>query len=198
MSSGDASARLFVALELPDPPAQALARWAAALESSDPALRAVRADALHATLCFLGQRPVAEIDAIAAACAEAVGPPVLELATGGLVGFPPRRPRVLAVELEDRSGGLARLEARLSAALAALGVYQPEARAFRPHVTIARVRGGRLGPGGLAQLGASRPAALSQARFEARTVTLFRSQTAPGGAVYTPLASAFLELPRSI
>ena len=60
-------------------------------------------DSLHVTLCFLGNRPVGEIEALdevlAAACAEA--PPVGELSFGAPLWLPPRHPRALAVELHD-------------------------------------------------------------------------------------------------
>ncbi len=60
-------------------------------------------DSLHVTLCFLGDRPVGEIEALgevlAAACAEA--PPVGELSFGAPLWLPARHPRALAVELHD-------------------------------------------------------------------------------------------------
>ena len=185
--SDGAEARLFVALELPERVRQALARWGQ-LAAGNAGLRAVRAEALHVTLCFLGMRPVGEIDAIGAVCADAVRPPAFELTTGALVGFPPRRPRVLAVAIEDRSRRLGDLQARLATALAELGTYRPERRPFVPHVTLARARG-RSSPAGAEQ------PALAPVPFMASSVTLFRSTPAPGGSVYTPLHSVSLGLP---
>ena len=57
------------------------------------------------------------------------------LALGDVLLLPPRRARVLTVALDDRDRALAALQARGRAALAAAGVYTPEKRPFRPHVT---------------------------------------------------------------
>jgi 2'-5' RNA ligase len=165
----------------------ALARWAADLAAADAGLRAVTADSMHLTLCFLGNRPVSEIDAIGGACAQAASPPLFELVTGALLGFPSQRPRVLAVAIEDRSRDLHRLQARLAAALSELGSYQPERRPFVPHVTLARARGSGTRP--------ARPGEPARPlSFTASTVTLLRSTPSPAGSVYEPLRSVFLDV----
>ena len=89
-------------------------------------LRLVSPEALHATLCFLGWRSVDEIDQIDAACGQAVGErvaPLLKVAEQ--LWLPRRRPRVLALRLEDPSGALEEIQAGLSAALSAGGWYEP-------------------------------------------------------------------------
>jgi 2'-5' RNA ligase len=196
---GVGEARLFVALDLPDAVRGALARWAAQMAAADDSLRAIKAEQMHVTLCFLGNRPVSEIDAIGAVCAETVRPPVFELATGGAVGFPAERPRVLAAAIEDRSRGLYKLQARLAIALAELGAYRPERRPFTPHVTLARVdaRAGRDhgGAHGRAASGRTGQRLLAPVPFTASTVTLFSSRTLPSGSVYEPLRSVFLDVP---
>ena len=81
--------RLFVALHLPEPVRADLVRAAAPLHDALPKVRWVRADALHLTLVFLGERPAGQTEAIAlamdAACRER-GPFVL--AVGGNGCFP--------------------------------------------------------------------------------------------------------------
>lgn len=102
------------------------------------------------------------------------------LATGEPVWLPRRRPRVLAVTLEDDDGALRDLQSLLAAALVRAGVYEPEGRLFFPHVTVARVRRGER----------VRPARLEPSRaveFEAKAVTLFRSHLGPGPALYEPV-----------
>src|SRR5207302_892374 len=97
---------------------------------------------LHATLCFLGWSSVGEIEQIGAACSEAVGerlPPALTFT--GPLWLPRRRPRVLAVGLEDGSRALEEIQAALTAALTAGGWYEPERRPYLPHVTVARAAG---------------------------------------------------------
>jgi 2'-5' RNA ligase len=174
-------ARLFVALDLPVMAREAIERWRPEATQEVRRLRVVGADALHATLCFLGWRSAGEIEQIGAACAAALGDlPMPQLSLGSAVWLPPRRPRVLAVRLEDPSGGLARVQGSLSAALSAGGWYAPEARPFLAHVTVARVpRGARVRAVSLARL--------PPLEFEGAGVTLYRSRLGQAGARYEPL-----------
>jgi 2'-5' RNA ligase len=75
---------------------------------------------------------------------------------------------------------LGELQASVSEALAAARLYEPEARPFRPHVTVARLRAGARAPRELDAL----PEPLA---FTAGPVTLYRSRLGRGGAVYEPL-----------
>ena len=102
------------------------------------------------------------------------------LAFGDVLLLPPRRARVLTVALEDRSGKLGALQARVGGALAAAGVYAPEARPFRPHVTVARLRPRVRAPREVA-------VALDRLEFKGEAVTLFASRLHPSGARYEPL-----------
>ncbi len=177
--------RLFVALELPAEVRAALLRWGREHAAGVSGLRLVVPDSLHVTLCFLGPRPVAEVQEIAAACRVVLGLPAPELALGDALWLPPRRPRVLTVELGDEGGGLAAVQSVLARALAEGGFYQPETRPFLAHVTVARVpREARLRPQELPA-----PEAM---RFTATTVTLFASRLGKGPARYEALASVTL------
>jgi 2'-5' RNA ligase len=185
VTAGDERARLFVALELPDAAREALDRWRASAVSGMPGLRLVRPEDLHATLCFLGSRPVGEIEQIAAACGVVAGEPPLESSFGEPLWLPRRRPRVLAVSLQDDGGALARLQSTLSAALIAGGWYAPESRPFLAHVTAARVAGdARVRPLALA--------APPAGAIRCSRVTLYRSRLSPGGARYEPLTAVEL------
>jgi RNA 2',3'-cyclic 3'-phosphodiesterase len=167
------SARLFAALEVPVSVRSELAAFGGAAASHDKALRAVRADALHLTLAFLGHRALDEVDP-AREAVRGVRSAAPSLALGEPLGLAPRRPRVLTVALQDAGGVLAALQAQVVARLAAALPWEPETRPFRPHVTVARVRHGwrpRLGelPEG------------PQATFAAEAVVLFRSHLGGGG-----------------
>jgi 2'-5' RNA ligase len=189
--SGAARARLFVALDLPEGVREALAAWGREVAEPNGAgrrLRLIPADALHVTLCFLGWRDEGQAEEIAALALGALpeGAPAPPLALGAGVWLPPRRPRVLAVDLDDEDGALAGLQARVSDALAARAAFAPEKRPFRPHVTVARVpRGVRTG--GREELPAPAPL-----RFPGAAVTLYRSRLDRAGAHYEPLARAEL------
>lgn len=185
----EARLRLFVALELPDSVRDVLARWRAHLGGPwAGALRPVNRESLHVTLCFLGWCMEDDVEAVAAACAvtAAEPPPRLSVAEG--LWLPRRRPRVLAVRLEDREGRLAHVQAKLSAALSAGGWYEPETRPYLAHVTVARVGAG-IGP---------RPPKLPEpprTEFNGSRVVLYRSRLSRSGARYEALAGVDLAGP---
>jgi RNA 2',3'-cyclic 3'-phosphodiesterase len=171
--------RLFVALDLP-PEARASLK-AFRDEAADPAVwRPVPDEALHLTLAFLGHRPeedVAPVRSVLEACVGAA--PRLRLA-GGLL-LPPRRARVLCASVDDADGALAALQACVSDGLAAAGLYTPEKRPFRPHVTVARLRPRARAP---REVGAA-PAPLE---FDGEALTLYLSRLHPAGARYERMA----------
>jgi 2'-5' RNA ligase len=146
--------RLFVALDLPAD---------VAFPAPDAPWRAVPRSKQHVTLVFLGE---ADPDAIAV-----TPPPAAPLVVDGVVGLPPRRPRVLAVALADPSGALTRYQAALAAAL-----DRAEDRAWLPHVTIGRTR---------ERVRREAPVpAVAAASFVCPSATLYRS----AGGRYEPLA----------
>jgi RNA 2',3'-cyclic 3'-phosphodiesterase len=169
--------RLFVALELPADVREAI------VAEDTTATRAVALDALHVTLAFLGSRPESDVETIAGVLRAEAGTPAPRLSTAATLLLPRGRPRVLAVALDDPDGTLAALQQRVSDGLASAGVYTPEKRRFRPHVTFARVRPRAMPP----RVGSIAPLA-----FTADRLTLFQSQLHPKGARYTALTSAML------
>lgn len=184
MSAAGARLRLFVALDLPEVARAALVAWGAEAVAADAGLRAVGPDALHATLCFLGWRDEAEVGEIATLALGAAGP-LPDLALGAAQWLPRRRPRALAIELDDRAGGLAALQAGVVGALQAAGLARPERRPYLGHVTVARVRGGGEPRGPRRREAAPPPAPV---RFAGAALTLYRSRLAPAGARYEALA----------
>jgi 2'-5' RNA ligase len=185
-------ARLFVALDLPDPVRAGIVAWGSKA-LTDPALRPVGPESLHITLAFLGWLPEKEIPRLT----EIVGAgrrsaPPIEL--GDPVPRPQRgRPRLFALPAE--SPGTIALQAELEEKLLGARLYEPEKRPFWPHVTVARVR--------REERGSKRPALVSRLPdalprdllrpFVGVRLTLYRSQLQPQGAQYTPLAQ--VELP---
>jgi 2'-5' RNA ligase len=198
--SRSTAARLFVAVDPPPDVREQLAAWARlALGPSSRGgrgasrpLRLLEPELLHLTLCFLGSRPVEEIQSIVdalAACAEHVD----ELSIGAPLWLPARHPRVLAVEVHDPSGELGRLHAAVIETIAAATGWRPQGddreggkgaghrRGFHPHVTLARMSAGaaprerELPP----------TPALS---FTPEALVLYRSWLSPVGASYEGLA----------
>ena len=186
------TARLFVALDLPGAVAEALVAWRAPLLRERDELRPVGPAALHVTLCFLGakqEEAIAPLSALVEACAADAGG-VAELALGEPLWLPRRRPRVLAVVVDDRGGQLGALQARLVERLASDRWHEPERRSYLPHVTVARVR--RRGDGssdaGAPPTTPSRGGAPPAVSFAGAAVTLYRSHLHPDGAHYQPLS----------
>ena len=93
-------ASLFAALDLPDAVRDGLEAWGAR-ELTDPALRPVRAESLHMTVCFLGWTPPERVE-------EAQGGDRRPSSRGRCnvrlaqapVAKPPRRPSLFAIEAE--------------------------------------------------------------------------------------------------
>ena len=170
--------RLFVALDLPAPARSALAAFR---DAADPRIwRPVPDEALHITLVFLGHRPAGVSQEVGEVVRATAGP-AADLALGPPMLLPPRRGRVLCAEVEDRSGALGELQARLASALADAGLHERERRAYRPHATVARLRAGERPP--------RKPAGEGPERlgFAGEAVTLYRSLLSRAGASYEPL-----------
>jgi 2'-5' RNA ligase len=175
------NARLFVALDLPAKARAELVEWQERALADREDLRAVAPDALHVTLAFLGSRPEEEIDAIGAAVeGAAAGLTAAPLRASSVAAVPRRRPRLFAVELEDAEGRAAAVQAAVAGVLEARGFYEPERRAFWPHVTVARV--------GRTERRAA-PVTLPPPAepFTASEVTLYRSHLGRGPARYEAL-----------
>ena len=181
-AAGASKLRLFVALDLPAGARAALARFRDA--AADPEVwRPLPESSFHVTLAFLGYRPAEDVETVTAVLGGLQPRAALRLALGEALLLPPRRARVLTVALADEGGALGVSQAELAAALAEAGLYEPELRRFRPHVTVARLRSGARAPRALD----AQPEALE---FVAGRVSLYRSLLGRGGAVHEPLFAA--------
>lgn len=173
--------RLFLALDLPGGARRELARWRDSIVGGRDELRPVADEALHVTLVFLGRREAAVAQTVWETVAGAISgltAPRFVARAGAWV--PPRRARLLAVDLEDRQAQGAAVQGAVSAALVEAGLHEAEARPFWPHVTVARVRG-------QAKVRATSPVAIKGIPFEAPLLTLYRSDLHPAGARYVAL-----------
>ena len=169
------SLRLFFAL-LPDTAARrALAALAHDL-ARETGGRATRAENLHLTLAFLGRVPqsrVAQVEAAGARAAATAEPFMLELDRVGVfrsAGVAWAGPREVAPALRQ-------VFATLSAALHEAG-FAVEARAFHPHLTLARRSARPPAERGALRVG-----------WRADAIVLMVSETLPAGAAYRVLAS---------
>ncbi len=189
---GSESLRLFVAIELPPEVKAELDRSAKRLRMrcGVSQLKWVAVESIHLTLKFLGETAAERLDAVKSALATSTdGVGALTLALGTVGAFPAlSRPRVIWVGLEGDTQGLIALAGRLDQSLQTAG-FEPEARPFSPHLTLARLR-----PEAPSQAQAEIGSALSRAQppehlqFTASHVSLIRSQLRPEGPLYTCLA----------
>lgn len=183
--------RAFVALPLSAALHGELATAQRNLQRSCPvsAVRWVKAEGIHLTLFFLGDvlaSRVAEIQRVLAPVAQTAQR--IEFVVEGAGAFPNlHHPNVIWVGVRDIHGQLAALHHGVNMALAGLG-FQPEERAFKPHLTLGRVNR-NAGSEAAARVGEAvgrlRLGHLSDER--PHELILFRSELKSTGAEYTPL-----------
>jgi len=175
--------RCFVAVDVSPDVRAGVARVIAALRAGAPGadVRWVDPTAVHLTLKFLGAVPDERVPVVSAALGEAAaGFPHVALAAGGLGTFPgPARPRVVWVGITAGAEALAALAGGIDDALAPAG-FAREARPFRGHVTIGRVRAPRALRTLVQAMG--RTDALALGRWTAAEVVLYESRLRPSGA----------------
>jgi 2'-5' RNA ligase len=179
---------VFCAINLPRELRERVQAHIARLRESVPDARASwnRDDKLHLTIKFLGEVGVDRVAALSLAAERAVaGLKPISLSAEGCGAFPDRgRPRVLWIGIRNPDEGLAGLNGRLETECAAQG-FAREQRAFRPHLTIARVRQ----PAAALELAdANRQMGFSPLKFEANELVVIRSELSGAGSRYTDIS----------
>ena len=135
--------RIFCAVELADSVRARLQDHIGLLRGagSDATASWTRVENIHLTLKFFGNVAIERIPKISAAVERAVKkfPPVpIDIGHTGV--FPnPRRAQVLWIGVSDPTGKLSELQQQLEHECAKDG-FEKEDRAYRPHLTIARLR----------------------------------------------------------
>ncbi|HZD78441.1 MAG TPA: RNA 2',3'-cyclic phosphodiesterase [Actinomycetota bacterium] len=130
--------RLFVAVDVPAEVRAAVAEAVAPIREGHPRARWVPLENQHVTVKFLGRTWPRLTDWVPERVRE-VAAEVAPFTTrvAGVGAFPsPRRARVLWAGLEDPDGRLAVMAGALDRAMSA--EFEPEKRAFTPHLTVAR------------------------------------------------------------
>jgi RNA 2',3'-cyclic 3'-phosphodiesterase len=183
--------RLFFAIELADAVQDLLDEATASLRAEAPELAWVDRARRHLTLKFLGDVADDALPGLVAAADRAAalhGP--LEMSVREVGAFPNfRRARVVWIGVEQERR-LELLHHDLEVACESAG-FEVEGRAFRPHITLARVRS----PLPLDRLQAFARVARSvrvRAIDLVERITLFESILAPSGARYRRVHSATL------
>ena len=135
----------------------------------------------HVTVAFLGEvddRALARLDAAVEPVVSAL--PAFTLSATGLQWFPSiMKPRLLTLDIEA-SEALVTLQREVVAALRREG-FHTESRTYRPHLTLARLKGARK---------RFQPPALPPVapfEFPAEALVLFESVTGAPSSLYRPL-----------
>ena len=184
--------RLFLGIELtPELKAAAADVSASARASIDKTaprapIRWVNPENLHITTWFLGEVDDGRVRRLHDVLEAPFTTPRFTVRLDGVGTFPPSgRPRVIWIGISRGVESLVALYLELAERLPAIG-FDPERRAYTPHLTLARVKEIR------ASDAAAVRRALSQVRFpavdsEVEHLTLFRSRLSPKGSQYEAL-----------
>lgn len=186
--------RLFVAIDLDDAIRQKIVRFVEGVSSFAPDVRWMEPEALHLTLKFVGEFPDAKVGELKVALAR-VKSDAFDISFSGTGFFPtPKAARVfwVGVHADERLQKLARA---MDDAVAKLGIER-EARAYTPHLTLARAGSGRPARG--KEDKANNRFQKLRERLEkmpppdfgtmtAREFYLYQSKLSPRGSEYTKL-----------
>ncbi len=176
--------RLFIGVELPESIKARAAdvvtdlRERLSKASRRTTLRWVHPENLHITLWFLGEVAEDRTAAIAATLRQRFQTRTFDLAVSGAGLFPASGPpRTLWLGLSAGLDPLVAVYGELSTRLPALG-FQPEKRAYSPHLTVARFKDvARPDAGAIRRAVAQTAADVGACHITA--VTLFRSRLSP-------------------
>ena len=189
--------RTFVALEIEDAIGERIARFMEGVREFAPEARWVRAESLHVTLKFIGERPPDAVEQLKQAISS-IQAGAIELRVGGYGFFPTAKSaRVFWIGIES-GPELAALANAVDEVTGSLGIPK-ETHAFSPHLTLARAGGGSGSP---RQRNDDRPnraferlrarlESLSKPEFGTMTAHeffLYESRLGAGGARYTKIA----------
>jgi RNA 2',3'-cyclic 3'-phosphodiesterase len=185
--SGAETWRVFTAIELPPHLRSLIQKHINNLRQAVPDSRASwsRPESIHLTLKFFGEVAVDRIPKISVAVAHALGTSPFEILVARSGVFPKvSDPRVLWIGVDDPTGKLSQLQQMVENECARNG-FAKEDRAFRPHLTIARIRK----PNGAPKVAQAH----QQLDFQGVSVlvnelVVFRSELSSEGSKYTAIS----------
>ena len=180
--------RLFIAINLPESERNAIHESTAPLRAAARSVTWVAPDCIHLTMKFLGEQSAEDVTAVRDAIttvARRFQP--LRLDVSGVGAFPHlRAPRIfwMGIAADPK---LELLHHDLEVACQSLG-HDVEARAFRPHITLGRVK---------REVGAEQAAAMARlatnvryrGSIDARSIDVMQSELSSAGPRYTVLVA---------
>lgn len=179
--------RCFVAVELNDGIKEKLTKAQELFRRLDGKITLVKPSQMHLTLKFLGEVPDSQITEIAGKMKSAAGKiKPFDCEIEGLGAFPkPESPKILWIGIKQNDS-LAELFHSIEDELVKIG-FPSEQRDFKPHLTIARIRG-RINRFLCRQI-ITENINFSAGVQPVDNFILVSSELRPSGAVYTQLAT---------
>lgn len=180
--------RIFIAIDIPDETRLIAANYLEKLKREFPNLRVNwdKAEKLHLTLKFLGDIDEVQLKNLSEAVedsAKQISDFEIKIAETGI--FPSKRNgRVLWLGVQDKQGNLLKLNETLENECSKRG-FAKETRAFKPHLTIARLRepqkSGELIEKHLNQN-------FNSEKFTVSAITIYESRLQKSGSIYSVIS----------
>ncbi len=181
--------RTFIAIELPEPIKNSLARLIDKLKETSADVKWVQPQNIHLTLKFLGERDDKKVDRITEILDEvAKNHKAFPIRINALGAFPNMSsPRVIWVGIDQGDIETKSIFKDLEDSICKVGIPK-EDRAFSSHITIGRTRSAK-GITELSQAIASLNDSIGKDKLEftAGSITLFKSTLTPKGPIYEAL-----------
>lgn len=179
--------RAFLAVEIPPDIKDRIREIQRGLTPLVRDIRWTRPEGIHLTLKFFGNISEDDIPCISKVIERKTRdttPLTLQVKTLGV--FPgPSRPRVLWIGMQGEIDRLARLQGDIESGLQECG-FQREGRRFTPHLTLGRAKSQKKMFTGIANILTDK-GTYHAGQFGVGSLTLFKSELTPAGAVYTKL-----------
>lgn len=182
--------RLFLAINLEPAVRHAIASATLPLRDTAPGLRWTDESRLHLTLKFLGDQDEAVVPSLGGALSDVANRHRQFAMTVGEIGAFPnfRRARVVWIGVE-REPRLELLHHDVEVACEAQG-FEVDGRAFRPHVTLARVNDARASEDELRRAWRAAKQVDFTGESTVRSIDIMRSTPGAGGSRYERLFAA--------
>jgi RNA 2',3'-cyclic 3'-phosphodiesterase len=190
--------RTFIAVAVPVELGRELDGLQARLAPEVPGCRWTESPPFHITLAFVGDVKSADLDPLCEAVNRAAGRfEPFEVSLEGLGAFPSlARPRVIwAGVASPNMNSLIDLREAVVDGISEVG-HRPDDLRFHPHVTLGRIKPGRLAKCNLTRL-VERYQGWSAGPFPVEKVTTFASTLGQDGPIYTPVGRAQLKSQKS-
>lgn len=172
--------RLFIGIRIPE----SLQTRLAGLQSGVPGAKWVAPENFHITLSFLGDVEERRFEDLHT-CLAAVSAPSFDVTLAGTGTFGTKAPKLLWAGLEP-CAPLVALQNKLAGRLVRVGLLS-ETRKYRPHVTLAYLRGGRSAKELKVGPWFEQTAPFLSASFTVTHFTLIESRLSDSGSSYNDL-----------